>query len=219
MSSSEEHQPSLIVFASGSKDGGGSGFGQLVAARNRGSLRARIVAVVSNHADGGVRSRAEALGIPFIHFDGPWEAQAYRDLVAKIGAEWVALSGWLKPVRGLDPARTFNIHPGPLPRFGGKGMYGHHVHEAVLAAYRRGEIPHSEVCMHFVTDEYDQGPVFFRHPVGIMSDDTVETLAKRVNATEHAWQAHITNMVIHGRIRWDGRDPASLAVPDGYAFL
>ncbi|MEK9152841.1 MAG: formyltransferase family protein [Patescibacteria group bacterium] len=209
----------LIVFASGSRDGGGSGFAKLVEACRSGELSAEIIAVVSNHAEGGVRRRADALGVPFVHFGGPWEAAFYRFVVAQTGAEWIALSGWLKPVLGLDPSRTFNIHPGPLPKFGGMGMYGHHVHEAVLAAYRRGEVAHSEVSMHFVTEKYDEGPVFFRHQVEILADDTAETLAGRVNAVEHAWQPRITDLVVRGQISWDGRDPSSLVVPDGYAFL
>jgi phosphoribosylglycinamide formyltransferase-1 len=107
-------------------------------------------------------------------------------------------SGWLKFVRGLDPSKTVNIHPGPLPKFGGPGMYGHYVHEAVMAAYRRGEIIQSAVTMHFVDDvAYDNGPIIFQMPVLIRPDDDAETLAKRVNEKERAWQSHILNLVVH----------------------
>ena len=110
-------------------------------------------------------------------------------------------SGWLKFVRGLDPARTVNIHPGPLPRFGGPGMFGHHVHEAVMAAYHRGEITQSAVTMHFVDDvAFDNGPIFFQMPVLIRPDDDAETLAKRVNEKERAWQSHVLNLVVHRHI-------------------
>jgi folate-dependent phosphoribosylglycinamide formyltransferase PurN len=125
-------------------------------------------------------------------------------------SDFVALCGWLKLVAGLDPKTTFNIHPGPLPEFGGKGLWGHFVHEAVLKAYKQGKITHSAVSMHFVTPEFDEGPVFFTHPVPIEPDDTPETLAARVNQAEHEWQPKIANKVVHGEIAWDGKSPESL---------
>jgi phosphoribosylglycinamide formyltransferase-1 len=205
------NRPKILIFASGSKEGGGSGFEKLVLNRDNGVLDADIVGVVSNHANGGVREKADRLGINFIHFEGPWTAEEYQRLIAESGAEWVALSGWLKLVAGLDPRTTFNIHPGPLPEFGGKGMYGHFVHEAVLSAFKeRGSSVHGAVTMHFVTPKYDEGPVFFRLPVPIDESDTAESLAKRVNSAEHEWQSKITNKVIHGEIGWDGKNPDSL---------
>lgn len=210
---------SAIVFASGTASGGGSGFWNLVERSRDGMLSARIVAVVSNHPDGGVKAKADILAIPFRHFVGPWTAESYRAIAEELGGEWFLLSGWLKPVRGLDSRRTINIHPAPLPGFGGRGMYGLKLHQAVLDAYRRGEISASAVCMHFVTEEYDAGPVFFRRPVRIKPDDTVETLASRVNQAEHLWQPYITDMVVRRKICWDGQNPSSLVVPAGYRRL
>lgn len=210
--------PKLIIFASGSKTGGGSGFQKLVEATATGVLEAEIVGVASNHSTGGVYERAQKLGVPFTHFPGPWEADGYRRVVEQSGADFVSLSGWLKLVKGLDPRKTFNIHPGPLPRFGGPGLYGHHVHEAVREAFERGELEFSEVSMHFVTDEYDRGPVFFRLPVPLKKGDTADDIGSRVNQAEHQYQAHITNLVVSGQICWDGSDPKSLRVPVGYEF-
>ncbi len=197
-----------MVFASGTKTGGGSGFENLVrASRARPPiLEAQICGVVTNHPAGGVRQRAQALGIPAEYWPGPYQAQGYRELVGRYRADYVMLSGWLKLVAGLDPARTVNIHPGPLPRFGGPNMYGRRVHEAVLEAYRRGEISHSAVTMHFVDEEYDRGPVFFAMPVPIEPKDTVETLAARVNQVEHEWQPRVLNLVVHGQVRLAGRE-------------
>lgn len=213
----------IIVFASGTKDGGGSGFENLVNASHSGILNAEILAVVSNHEHGGVRERADRLRIPFVYFpafakapagkpaprsDEFGTAENYRKLTE--GADLVCLSGWLKLVTGLDPQKTINIHPGPLPRFGGSGMYGHYVHEAVMEAYKKGEVKESAVSMHFVTDEYDRGPLFFSQPVPIEPNDTAETLAKRVNEAEHKWQPIITEKVLTGEISWDGKDPKTL---------
>lgn len=147
-----------------------------------------------------------------------------QKIASETGADFFALSGWLKLVKGLNPAtrfnsRTvFNIHPGPLPNFGGPGLYGHYVHEAVIAAYRQGKITHSAVSMHFVTEEYDRGPIFLNCRVKIKDNDTPETLGARVNEWEHAYQPGVTNLVVNGYIKWDGVDPNSLEVPKDYTI-
>lgn len=215
--------PKLIVFASGTKDGGGSGFENLVKAAKSGELDADIVAVVSNHEHGGVRERAERLDVPFVYFPGPFDADSYRRIFRESSAEWAALSGWLKHVHGLDPARTFNIHPALLSqfggRFGGDGMYGHRIHEAVKAALDAGELAESGFTMHFVTDEYDRGPAFFECPIPLKKGMTADEIQKAVNVVEHEWQPKITNMVVHGEISWDGKDPKTLVVPESYEYF
>jgi len=249
--------PKLLIYASGTKTGGGSGFENLVVHSRGGDLDAEIVGVVSNYERGGVRERADRLGVPFIYFPGPYTAENYQRLVSKamggsssttplgfskteyrqenLGAEpaplegeaslmgWIALSGWLKVVRGLDPAKTFNIHPALLSfdhgRFGGPGMYGHHIHEAVAKALEAGEISESGVTMHFVSEEYDCGPIFFEYRVPLEKGMAADDIARAVNKIEHEWQPKITNMIVYGDIRWDGKDSKSLAVPEGYTFL
>lgn len=216
-------RPKLIIFASGTKDEGGAGFENLVNHSRGSDLDADIVAVVSNHENGGVWERAERLGVPFVYFPGPFDAEHYQNIVRESGAEWVMLSGWLKQVRDLDPAKMFNIHPALLSqlggRFGGRGMYGRHMHEAVKAAFDAGEITESGFTMHFVTDETDRGPVFFEYRVPLKKGMTAEEIEEAVRAAEHEWQPKVTNLVVHGKIRWDGQNPKSLVVPDGYKFL
>ncbi|MBP9816847.1 MAG: hypothetical protein KBD05_02360 [Candidatus Pacebacteria bacterium] len=201
-------KPRLLILASGTPDGGGSGFENLV----KNVTAADIVGVVSNNENGGVRERADRLGVPFIYFPGPYTAENYQKIVNEAGADFVALSGWLKLVAGLDPRTTFNIHPGPLPEFGGKGLWGRFVHEAVLKAYQEGRITESAVSMHFVTPEFDEGPVFFSHPVPILPEDTPDTLAERVQAAEKEWQPQITDKVVRGEVTWDGEHKDSLHV-------
>ena len=193
----------VLVFASGDEKGGGSGFQELVefSRTNPPVLNAQIVGVISNHQHGGVYRKADALHIPFEYWSGPFDVKGYETFVDKYQGDFVTCSGWLKFVRGLDPAKTVNIHPGPLPPFGGPGMYGHYVHEAVMAAFHRGEIIQSAVTMHFVDETaYDHGPIIFQMPVLIRPDDNAETLARRVNEKERAWQSYILNLVAHRHI-------------------
>jgi len=192
----------VLVLASGDAEGGGSGFQELIEQSRTEPpiLDAEIVGVISNHPRGGVWEEAQALGIPLKWWPGPFSAGSYQNWVRKFQADYVMCSGWLKLVKGLDPARTVNIHPGPLPRFGGPGMYGHHVHEVVMAAFKKGEIIQSAVTMHFVDELYDHGPIFFQLPVLIRPDDTPETLAKRVNEKERALQSKALNYVVHRQV-------------------
>lgn len=196
----EMSKPRILVLASGSRDGGGSGLQEMVeySRTNPPVLDADIVGVISNHAQGGISKKARALGITFCHWPGPYTAEWYRSVVSEFDAHYVMCSGWLKKVMGLDPSRTINIHPGPLPFT--EGLYGHHVHEAMMAAYHRGEMKQSAVTMHFITEDYDRGPIFFRQPIFIRPDDTPETLASRVNEVERAVQSFMLNQVVHGRI-------------------
>jgi len=209
-------KPKIIIFASGDKEGGGSGFQELVENTITGVLDAEIVGVVSNHENGGVRKRADKLGIPFHYMPGPYKAESYQAIVEKFEAEWICLSGWLKLVKGLPANRTINIHPGPAPEYGGKGMFGHYVHEKIIEDYKDGKIKSSAVTMHFVTPGYDEGPIFFYFQILIRDDDTPETLAARVNKVEHCYQSLITNLVVYKKIRLGSH---GAVVPDWYPFL
>ena len=204
----------LLVFNSGS----GSGFENLVESIKNDVLRnTKIVGLITDNSSNLCVKRAERLTIPW-HLMSRYDAEDYQAIVEKFDADYVALSGWLKLVKGLNPRTTFNIHPGPLPDFGGKGMYGHHVHDAVIKVFHEGKIKESEICMHFVIEEYDQGTVFYRCPVMIKPDDTSETLGFRTNEIEHLRQPRVTNLVVNGQIRWDGKNPQSLVVPSTKEF-
>jgi len=208
----------ILVFASGEKDGGGSGFKEMCeySRTEPAILDATIVGVVSNHRNGGVRKHAEDMQVPFYHWGGPYVAKAdggkvgYRDLVKMYAADFVMLSGWLKPERGLNPRIVLNIHPALLPgdgtsgEFGGKDMWGHYVHEAVYKSFQEGRVHQSGVTIHFVTDYdedgYDVGPIVWQMPVELRDDDTPKTIGNRVNQVERAWQSHILNLVVNGEI-------------------
>lgn len=209
----------VLVFASGTKNSGGSGFEKLVENSKKGIFNGKIVAVISNHKNGGVFEKAKKLKIPFQYFPGPYEKSEYQKIVQKYKPDLVCLSGWLKLAKGLDPRKTINIHPGLLPELGGAGMYGIHVHKKALELFKKGKIKNTAVSMHFVTEEYDKGPVFFSYPIKILKNDTSETLQKRVNKAEHIYQSKITDLVLHNKISWDGKNSSSLKFPNGNKYI
>lgn len=142
-----------------------------------------IVLVASNRACGAL-ARARAAGVPSLTFDAADET-ALAGLLRDHAVDVVALAGYLKllpaSVIAAFPARIVNVHPGPLPAFGGPGMYGTHVHGAVLAAGVR----ESAVTVHLVDEHYDHGRVLAQWPVPVHQGDTVAELAARVLAVEH----------------------------------
>lgn len=142
--------------------------------------------VVAPSAESPALGRAKALGVrteivPY----APSETYGERLLRAFSETEIMCLAGFMRllPADFLAryPGTVLNIHPALLPKFGGQGMYGHHVHEAVLAA---GETE-TGCSVHRVTPVYDEGEVIVQRSCPVLSDDTPETLAARVLALEH----------------------------------
>jgi phosphoribosylglycinamide formyltransferase-1 len=177
--------PRLAVLASGS----GSNLQALIDAHERGDLPAPIVLVISNHADAGALERAARHGIPAVHVDWRKDADPQArilELLREHQVDVVVLAGWLRlvdpRVLAAYPGRVINIHPGPLPRFGGRGMYGLHVHEAVLAA----GVDYSGPTVHLVDEHYDEGPILAHVEVPVNAGDTPESLQERVLRAEHA---------------------------------
>jgi formyltetrahydrofolate-dependent phosphoribosylglycinamide formyltransferase len=172
----------VAVLASGH----GSNLQALLDATRDPSSPATIALVVSNQAAAGALARAAAAGVPTatVAEDGQ-DATRLLELLAGHGVELVVLAGWLKRVpeavvrayRG----RMLNVHPALLPAFGGPGMYGRRVHEAVLRSGARV----SGATVHLVDEQYDHGEIVAQWPVPVRSDDTPETLAARVLAVEH----------------------------------
>ena len=144
---------------------------------------ARVVRVVTNRADAGALDRARQAGVPTTVLRDP--ADAAELLSALADADLVVLAGYLKLVPRATVARfrhrMINIHPALLPAFGGPGMYGRRVHEAVLASGATV----SGATVHYVDEQYDRGPIIAQRRVPVRPDDTPDTLAARVLAAEH----------------------------------
>ncbi len=162
--------------------GGGSNLQALLDAL-RGSPLARIARVVSSRAGAGALERAQRAGVPTAVLADPDDA---REIVAAAGeARLIVLAGYVKRVPAAAVARfrwrLINIHPALLPAFGGPGMYGRRVHQAVLAS----GATLSGATVHYVDEEFDRGPIIAQWPVPVRPDDTPDTLAARVLDVEH----------------------------------
>lgn len=166
----------------------GSAMREIVNAIEGRALDAEARLLVSNNKSAPALGFAAEHGVPTLCIPTQSAPDAADErLCAALeaaGVELVVLSGYL---RRLGPntlarfhGRILNIHPGPLPAFGGEGMYGRRVHEAVIAA----GVPQSEICIHLVDEEYDRGPIVARRAVGVEPGDTAEALEARILALE-----------------------------------
>ena len=162
--------------------GGGTNLQALLDAL-RNSPVARVVRVISSRPGAGALERARRAGVATTVLANP--ADPDELLVALRDAQLVVLAGYLKlvppPVVAQFRGRMINIHPALLPDFGGPGMYGHHVHAAVLASGAR----ESGATVHFVDEAFDRGDIIAQERVRVEPADTPEALAARVLEAEH----------------------------------
>jgi len=184
---------------------GGSNMQAIMDACKSGRLSAKPCVVISNNSDSMVLQRARNEGIPSYHISsvthpGPLEDREILRTLKHHGVDTVILAGYMKM---LGPAilqayrgRILNIHPALLPRFGGKGMYGKRVHEAVLAAGEKV----TGVSIHVVDENYDTGPIINQCLVPVHEGDTVDSLAERVLKHEHALYVETLQKIAEGSI-------------------
>ena len=146
---------------------------------------AEVVLVLSNRAAAGGLQIARTRGIPSVVLGDPADSSSWLDALRTARADLLVLAGYLKLVpRGVIErwrGRIINIHPALLPDFGGPGMYGRRVHEAVLLA----GVGQSGASVHLVDEVYDRGELLAQERVPVLPGDTPETLAARVLAVEH----------------------------------
>lgn len=169
--------PRLAVLLSG----GGRTLLNLCDRIQAGSLHATIPLVIADRDCAGL-DRARARGLHALRIPGVMNAEVLRALCAAHSIDWIVLAGYLRMVRiprGYE-TRVVNIHPSLLPKFGGPGMHGHKVHEAVLAA---GE-SESGATVHLCDAHFDTGPVVLQGRCPVLPGDTPDSLAARVFAVE-----------------------------------
>lgn len=197
----------LAVFVSGS----GSNFQAILDAVACGSLRAEVVLCVSSRPDAGALARARHAGVRTLVIerqrstDEEGEATELLAALDETGADFIALAGYL---RRIPPGvvrvfrhRILNVHPALLPAFGGPGMYGRRVHEAVIEHGARW----SGATVHLVDEEYDTGPIVLQEVVPVEPDDTPADLAARVLEVEHRLYPQALALFADGRVRVEGR--------------
>lgn len=166
------------------------------------SLSIKVSCVISNREDAGVRARAQRLGIPHYFFSNAAMREGHEpiELLTTLGVDLIVLAGYMclitEPWLRAFPQRIINIHPALLPAYGGKGMYGHHVHEAVLAAGERL----SGITIHLVDEHYDHGRHLLQATCPVFTSDTPDSLAERIHSLEHRYYPTTIEQYILGEL-------------------
>jgi phosphoribosylglycinamide formyltransferase-1 len=184
----------IAIFASG----GGSNARKIME-RFQHHPDIRVALVVSNKRDAGVLAIAAEFGVDTLVINRLYfyETEALLGELRARAVDFVVLAGflWLAPAYlvAAYPRRILNIHPALLPKYGGKGMYGRHVHEAVKAA---GETE-TGMTIHYVNERYDEGNILFQATCPVLPEDTPETIAHNVLALEHRYYPEVVERLVN----------------------
>lgn len=170
----------LAVFVSG----GGTNL-QRIAEYFAPNQDVEIACVVSNNKDAYANQRAKNLGIPLLLVEKTYfTGDLFVERMKSLDIDLIVLAGflWLIPQRLIEafPNKIINIHPALLPKYGGKGFYGHHVHEAVVAAHEK----ESGITVHYVNEHYDSGNIIFQAKVALSATDTPDDVAAKIHVLE-----------------------------------
>ena len=198
----------IAILLSG-RHGRGSNMQAIAEACADGRIDGQVVSVVGNFADSPALARAAELGLPTHTLRSGQDEAAYSAallaLLADARPDLLCLAGYMRKlpdtVVAAYPGRVLNIHAALLPSFGGQGMYGAHIHQAVLDYGAKV----SGCTVHFVDGSYDTGPVVLQTAVPVEEDDTAETLAARVLTAEHDAYPRAVALFAAGRLSLDGR--------------
>ncbi len=189
--------------------GSGSSLENLLEHIDSGDVNAEVVVVVSSKEKAFGLTRARRRGIPAVavsrkkHPDGKEFNDLLHAALSPSDVELVALLGFLSlfELRGKYDGRSINVHPALIPAFCGKGFYGRRVHEAVLAS----GVKLTGATVHISDDQYDKGPILLQEAVPVLEDDTVETLAERVQDAERRLVPRAVQLFAEGRVRIEGQ--------------
>jgi phosphoribosylglycinamide formyltransferase-1 len=159
----------------------------------------RVAVVLSNKKEAGIHARANNLGVPSFSFSLAEfrEGVLILEKMAEYQVDFIVLAGFLPLVSPVIidafPNSIINIHPALLPKFGGKGMYGAHVHEAVVAAKET----QTGISIHYVNERYDEGTVIFQAVCPVLPEDTAEDVEKKVHALEHEYFPQVIEQLLN----------------------
>ncbi len=183
MTDASSNATRIAIFASGTGTNA-----QKIIDHFRKRKNVQVALILSNNPAAGVLKIAELEEIPTLVIDkeGFFRSDFYVHLLVEKKIEWIVLAGflWKVPLSMIRafPGRIINIHPALLPKYGGKGMYGARVHEAVLAAHDK----ESGITIHYVDEIYDHGKIIFQATCPVSENDDPDSLAKKIQALE--WQ-------------------------------
>lgn len=183
----------IAIFASGS----GSNAKKILEYFNE-RLDINVSLIVSNKRKAGVLNHAKSFGVPTLILDRPYfyDNTSILEVLENERIDLIVLAGflWLIPVYLIEayPDKIVNIHPALLPKYGGKGMYGHHVHEAV----KSNNESESGMTIHFVNEHFDEGAHLFQAKCAITPDDSAEEIAKKVLQLEHRHYAEVIDRLL-----------------------
>lgn len=186
-------QVNLAIMASGS---GTNAENIINYFRSRSDVK--ISVIISNKADAYVHKRAEKLGVFSVTFSKSQleDPVFFLDLLGKYKVDFIILAGYLLKIPDKVTVeylnRIVNIHPALLPKFGGKGMYGSRVHEAVIESGEK----YSGITVHFVNNNYDEGKIIFQAKCPVMEGDSPEMLASRVHSLEYEFYPKVIDDVL-----------------------
>lgn len=186
----------IALFASGN----GTNV-QQIAEYFKNNNNVKIELIIVNKKDAYVRQRARDLGIEDIYFNREdfYNSNKVLDILKEKKIDFIVLAGflWMVPQNILDnfPNSIINIHPALLPKYGGKGMYGHHVHEAVITNKEK----ESGITIHYVNDHYDEGQIIFQAKCEIMPNDTADDLAEKIHLLEKEYFPKIIESVLESK--------------------
>jgi len=179
---------------------------------------ARVVLVGSDKPGSGALTRGADAGAATATIADPTDGAFLSDLMDEHAVDLVVLAGYLRLVPELlvrrFEGRMLNVHPSLLPAFGGAGMYGRRVHEAVIRSGARV----SGVTVHFVDEEYDRGTIVAQWPVPVLAGDTAETLAARVLRAEHVLYPRVIEAVAAGLVDDSPAPPGAFPPPPRLQF-
>jgi len=191
----------IVIFASGNGTNA-----QRIINHFKGRSDIEVAQVLSNNKSAKVLERAAASGVRTASFDRNdfYKTDALLNILKNINPDIIVLAGflWLFPEKIINvfPDSVINIHPALLPDFGGKGMYGKYVHEAVYAFAKANseQKTYTGITIHKVTPEYDKGKYIFQTKVEVTPEDTPETIAKKVHELEHKHFPEVIEKILMG---------------------
>lgn len=158
----------------------------------------KVAVVLSNNKNVGVHARVNNLGIPSFVFSREEFVEGTPVLakLAEYQTDLIVLAGFMNKISDVllkaYPGKIINIHPALLPKHGGKGMYGMHVHEAVVAAGEK----ESGITIHYINENYDEGDIIFQATCPVSPSDTPDEVAAKVHALEYAHYPHVIEDIL-----------------------